>query len=37
MALSTQIHHFVLTPDGRLREFSPEQAAKVAAGAVKLP
>lgn len=37
MTLSTHIHHFVLTPDGRLREFSPEQAAKVAAGAGKLP
>ncbi|HUR41721.1 MAG TPA: hypothetical protein VM240_11210 [Verrucomicrobiae bacterium] len=37
MNLSTQIHHFVLTPDHRLREFSGEQAAKVAAGAGKLP
>jgi hypothetical protein len=34
---TTHIHHFVLTPDGRLREFSGEQAARVAAGAGKLP
>ena len=34
---TTQIHHFVLTPDHRLREFSGEQAARVAAGAGKLP
>jgi hypothetical protein len=33
----TQIHHFVLTPDGRLREFSAEQAARIAAGAGRLP
>jgi hypothetical protein len=33
----SHIHHFVLTPDGRVREFSAEQAAKVAAGAGKLP
>ncbi len=31
------IHHFVLTPDGRVREFSAEQTARVAAGAGKLP
>lgn len=35
--MNTQIHHFVLTPDNRLREFSGEQAARVAAGAGKLP
>lgn len=35
--LSTQIRHFVLTPDGRLREFTGEQAARIAAGAGKLP
>lgn len=35
--MTTQIRHFVLTPDGRLREFSAEQAARVAAGAGKLP
>ena len=34
---NTQIHHFVLTPDHRLREFPGELAAKVAAGAGKLP
>lgn len=34
---STQIHHFVLTPDGRLREFSGDLAARVAAGAGRLP
>ncbi len=34
---TTQIRHFVLTPDGGLREFSAEQAARVAAGAGKLP
>jgi hypothetical protein len=33
----SQIHHFVLTPDGRLREFSAELAARVAAGAGRLP
>lgn len=31
------VHHFVLTPDGGVREISPEQAARVAAGASKLP
>lgn len=35
--MSTQIRHFLLTPDGRLREFSAEQAARIAAGAGKLP
>jgi hypothetical protein len=35
--MTTQIRHFVLTPDGRLREFSGEQAAHVATGAEKLP
>lgn len=34
---TTQIRHFVLTPDGRLREFTGEQAARIAAGAGKLP
>ena len=37
MMTTTQIHHFVLTPDHRLREFSGELAAKVAAGSGKLP
>lgn len=37
MGTIQEVHHFVLTPDGGLREFSPEQAAQVAAGAGKLP
>ena len=32
-----QIRHFVFTSDGKIREFSPEQAAMVAAGAGTLP
>lgn len=32
-----QIRHFVFTNDGKIREFSPEQAALVAAGAGSLP
>jgi hypothetical protein len=32
-----EVHHIVLTPDGGLREFSTEQAAKVATGVGKLP
>ena len=32
-----QIRHFVFTNDGKIREFSPEQAALVAAGAGALP
>ena len=35
--MSNHVRHFVLTTDGRIREFSPEQAAHVAAGAEKLP
>lgn len=35
--MTTQIHHFVLTPDGRVREFPGELAAQVATGAGKLP
>ncbi|HEX4871124.1 MAG TPA: hypothetical protein VFV27_02320 [Nevskiaceae bacterium] len=35
--MSTQIRHFVLTLDGRIREFSAEQAARVAAGAGAVP
>ena len=30
MTVSTQTRHYVFTPDGRIREFSPEQAARVA-------
>ena len=37
MSATHEIHHLVLTPDGHLREFSAEQAARVAAGAGKLP
>jgi hypothetical protein len=37
MSATHEIHHLVLTPDGVLREFSPQQAAQVAAGAGKLP
>jgi hypothetical protein len=37
MPTSTQVHHFLLTPDHRLQEFSSEQAARVAAGAGRLP
>lgn len=35
--MNNQIRHFLLTPDGQLREFSAEQAARVAVGANKLP
>ena len=34
---ATEVHHIVLTPDGGLREFSAELAARIAAGAGKLP
>ena len=37
MGTTQEIHHLVLTPDGGLREVPPEVAAKVAAGAGKLP
>jgi hypothetical protein len=37
MSALPEIHHLVLTPDGGLREFSAERAAKVAVGADKLP
>jgi hypothetical protein len=37
MGTTQEVHHLVLTPDGGLREFPPELAAKVAAGAGKLP
>jgi len=35
--MSTEIRHFVLSEDGSIREFSPEEAALIAAGANKLP
>lgn len=35
--MSSHVRHFVLTGDGRIREFSPEQAAHVAAGSGRMP
>lgn len=35
--MTVQILHFVLTPEGGVREFSTEQAGMVAAGAGRLP
>lgn len=35
--MSLQIRHFVLTPDGGIREFSTEQAALIAAGSGRVP
>jgi hypothetical protein len=32
-----QIRHFLLTPEGGIREFTAEQAASIAAGANRLP
>ena len=37
MNATYEVHHIVLTPDGGLREFSAEAAARIAAGAGKLP
>ena len=37
MSPTHEVHHIVLTPDGGLREFPAELAARVAAGAGKLP
>ena len=37
MGTTHEVHHLVLTPDGGIREFSPDQAASVAAGVRKLP
>ena len=37
MSTTHEVHHIVLTPDGGLREFPAELAARVAAGAGKLP
>jgi hypothetical protein len=34
---ASEVHHLLLTPEGGMREFTPEVAAKVAAGASKLP
>lgn len=35
--MSTQVRHFLLTPEGGIREFSTEQAALVATGSSRLP
>ena len=35
--MGTQTRHFVITPEGGIREFSAEQAAHIAAGADRLP
>lgn len=35
--MSTEVRHFLITSDGGIREFTPEQAAKVAAGSSRLP
>lgn len=35
--MSTQVRHFVLTPDSAVREFSAEQAAAIAAGGGCIP
>lgn len=35
--MSTQVRHFVLTPEGGIREFSTDQAALIAAGANRMP
>lgn len=35
--MSLQTRHFVITPEGGIREFSTEQAALIAAGASRMP
>ena len=35
--MTMEVRHFVLAPDGAIREFSPEEAALIAAGSNKLP
>lgn len=35
--MNTQVRHFLLTSEGQIREFSGEQAARVASGMGKLP
>lgn len=35
--MTMEVRHFVLAPDGAIREFSPEEAALIAAGSSKLP
>ncbi len=35
--MSIEVRHFLITPDGGIREFTREQAARVAAGSSRLP
>ncbi len=35
--MSMQTRHFVLTPEGAIREFSAQEAAQIAAGADRIP
>ena len=35
--MTMEVRHFVLAPDGAIREFSPAEAALIAAGSNKLP
>ncbi|MFA5939926.1 MAG: hypothetical protein WC809_11280 [Sinimarinibacterium sp.] len=35
--MSTQTRHFVITPEGGIREFSAEQAAQIATGTDRVP
>ncbi|HEX4895064.1 MAG TPA: hypothetical protein VFV11_01885 [Solimonas sp.] len=35
--MSIQVRHFVLTPEGGVREFSAEKAALIAAGSARVP
>lgn len=35
--MNTEVKHFVLTPDGDVREFSADAAARVASGQFRLP
>ncbi len=35
--MSTETRHFVLSQDGSIREFTPEEAALIAAGSNRLP
>lgn len=37
MRTTSEVHHLVLTPEGGLREFPQELAARIAAGSGKLP
>lgn len=37
MSATREVHHLVLTPDGGLREYPPDLAARVAAGDGALP